>query len=136
MVCISICLLRHLVLRSSSSNSIPVKQDRNREIQCFTSSLVNRGVRIHLIILESLFTASFHFGLSMPSSFFSPISFTCLTTCLFRVIFDHPCFLLATTSKSNVLRNTSSLSRLKTYPYHRTPFGRVKIYVKFMIKLL
>ena len=50
-----------------------------KEIQCLKSNFVfsNRGGQIYLMILESLFTASHQFGLSMASSFFSPISSTC-----------------------------------------------------------
>ena len=52
------------------------ERNKEREIQCFKSGLVSvsRGGLIHLMIVESLFTASLHFCLLVASFFFSPIS--------------------------------------------------------------
>ena len=71
-----------------------LEREREREIQCFETDLIsiNRGGRMRLMVLESLFTASRHFGLSvcLASFFFSSISSTCSTTCLHHFIFGRP----------------------------------------------
>ena len=91
-----------------------------KKIHGFKSGLIsiNRGGRIHLMILESSFTA-LHTTLvcEWHLRFFSQISSPHLTTCLLSVIFGRPCLPLPTTSKSNVLLNTSSLFLLQTCPY-------------------
>ena len=96
-------------------------KEREREILYFKFGFVsaNRGGRIHLI--ESSYAPLRHFVLSMQSSFFNPILSIRSSTSLFHVIFGRPRPLVPTIPKSNALRNTSSLSLLKTYQFHRTP---------------
>ena len=70
-------------------SSVCYKTERNRDVFNLVWSL-NRGGWIYLIILKSLSALSHYFGLSMASSFFSPISSTCSTTCLLHIIFGRP----------------------------------------------
>ena len=98
------------------SKKLFMERERDPNVQCLKSSLVSvsRGGRIYCMILESLSTTSHHFILTIASSFFSPISSTCLTICLHHIIFDRPHPLIPTTSKSNILASTH-LSQINTF---------------------
>ena len=59
--------------------------------------------------------ASLWYVLLFSTSFFSPLSSICLTTCLLQVIFGFRRPFLPTTSKSNILETSSSLFETSSY---------------------
>ena len=98
------------------ANSIPTThmlKERERE----RDPVKSRFVQIHFIFLDSLYTPSCHFSLSMASSFFSLIS---------RFLYlSLPRHVWSPTSSSCQFKIQSSLKHhyffLKTCPYHRAP---------------